>query len=146
MRWSENRWCGMSRNTGRFSPPGHRQRLHPCAPCEPLCAVFRGKPGKHTPKPLCPANRAVSQGVKPGLKRSRRKQWRSLNAAAITSARSAGSFRGNDGAFLNPIFAAEGVPNWKSPAVAGFFKAFLLWNPGNGSKIPSELYNYEKEK
>ena len=44
-----------------------------------------------------------------------------MNAAAITSVRSAGSFRGNDGAFLNRIFAAEGVPNGKSPAeeVAG---------------------------
>ena len=76
---------------------------------------------------------------------SRRKQWRSLNAAAITSARSAGSFRENDGAFLNRIFAAEGVPNRKNPAVTGFFKAFLLVNQGNGPKILSELYNYEKE-
>lgn len=92
------------RNADRKLCPANGHVTPAFAACEPLCAAFRTSWGVYPKRGVSATETGVSEVDWRGLKTSRRKRRRSLNAAASTSARSAGSFRGFERAFLKPVF------------------------------------------
>ena len=111
--WQPNAFCGLTPTPTLDGPRAEGQReekITPVWPCEPLCgADGAGRHPRAHKNPLTALVEAVwrkagtaartrfhpkTESEPTGWKYSRRKPWRFYSAWAVTSARSAGGFRG----------------------------------------------------